>query len=262
MKQNKMVKSDKSSDIVSITNTTEPSNASHAERFKKGLAAFKARDRATALKEWEPLADQGYARAQWRVGSLYYYGYGHDYGSSSIKRNDKFKGIKPDFKKAKKWFELAVEQGDANAQYELGRWYYLGENGVLQDYAEGERLLILAGKQGSIHAQSYLGYMYRRPKNLALPNFQKALKWYRLAAEQGDRESQDALARMYINGEGVPSDKIRAYLWLNILALKKNSKYSVRERDELANQLTTSEIYKAQAMAKECISSNYKNCGY
>ena len=42
-----------------------------AADFDKGLAAAEAGDYATALAEWKPLAEQGYAAAQFNLGLLY-----------------------------------------------------------------------------------------------------------------------------------------------------------------------------------------------
>jgi len=44
--------------------------------FQAGLAAYNQGDYATALKEWRPLAEQGYAPAQFNLGFLYDNGYG------------------------------------------------------------------------------------------------------------------------------------------------------------------------------------------
>jgi hypothetical protein len=45
------------------------------------LDASERGDYATALKEWTPLAEQGYADAQYNLGDMYRYGLGvpHDY---------------------------------------------------------------------------------------------------------------------------------------------------------------------------------------
>jgi hypothetical protein len=42
----------------------------------KGINAYKSGDYATALREWEPLAEQGHTRAQYNLGILYYNGQG------------------------------------------------------------------------------------------------------------------------------------------------------------------------------------------
>ena len=39
-----------------------------------------------------------------------------------------------DYAEAKKWFQKAADQGDADSQYNLGSLYYDG-HGVTQDYA-------------------------------------------------------------------------------------------------------------------------------
>ena len=47
-----------------------------AQDFQKGWDAYNTSDYATALQEWTPLADQGYARAQNNLGYMYEDGYG------------------------------------------------------------------------------------------------------------------------------------------------------------------------------------------
>ena len=84
--------------------------------FDKGLAAAQSGDYATALREWKPLAEQGYASAQLNLGVMYNNG----------------RGVPQDYETAVKWYTLAAEQGTAVAQYNLGTMYALG-NGVIQD---------------------------------------------------------------------------------------------------------------------------------
>jgi len=44
--------------------------------FQKGLIAYESGDSATALREWTPLAKQGYADAQSNLGLMYDNGWG------------------------------------------------------------------------------------------------------------------------------------------------------------------------------------------
>ena len=53
----------------------------------------------------------------------------------------------------------AADQGDANAQFNLGHMYYNGE-GVPKDDAEAVKWYRLAAEQGDASAQSRLGVMY------------------------------------------------------------------------------------------------------
>jgi len=90
--------------------------------FKAGVKAYDRGDYATAMKEWRPLAEQGIAKAQSNLGSMYEYG----------------EGVPQDDKEAARWYRLAAEQGYAKAQSSLGLMYEYGE-GVPQDDARIHR---------------------------------------------------------------------------------------------------------------------------
>ncbi len=99
--------------------------------FQKGLAAYESGDYATALREWTPLADQGYAAAQHNLGVI------HGNG----------RGVPQDYKTAMKWYTLAAEQGQAKAQYNLGVMYDEGL-GVPQDYVYAHMWWNIAASSG------------------------------------------------------------------------------------------------------------------
>ena len=103
--------------------------------------------------------------------------------------------------------KAAAEQGDVEAQLNLGYMYGFGE-GVPQNDTEAVRWFRMAAEQGLATAQFNLGigYQYGRgvPKNDA-----EAVRWYRLAAEQGDTTAQYKLGYMYGSGEGVPTKPYR-----------------------------------------------------
>jgi len=71
---------------------------------------------------------------------------------------------------------LAVAQGKADAEYELGIKYANGE-GVAPDQAEALRRFRLAAEQGHSGAQHRLGQQYRREQD-----FLQAYKWFDLSA--------------------------------------------------------------------------------
>ena len=83
--------------LAAIITATMFLGAAHAD-FNKGVAAYKSGDFATALREFKPLAEQGYATAQFNLGLLYR------------------KGLQ-DYAEAVKWYRKAAEQGYASAQY-------------------------------------------------------------------------------------------------------------------------------------------------
>ena len=79
-----------------------------------------------------------------------------------------------------------AEQGDAQAQFLLGRMYRFG-NGVAQDDVEAERLFRLSAEQGHARAQNYLGFMYSNGEGVARDD-EEAKRWYRLADEQEEAQ--------------------------------------------------------------------------
>jgi TPR repeat protein len=91
-------------------------NPAASADFQKGYAAYQSGDYATALREWEPLAEQGLANVQYNLGVMY----------------DKGQGVPQNYKIAVKWYRLAAEQGTAFSQGNLGVMYALGK-GVMQD---------------------------------------------------------------------------------------------------------------------------------
>ena len=120
------------------------------------------------------------------------------------------------------WKPLA-EQGDAYAQFNLGLMYVNGD-GVPQDYKE-------------------------------------AASWFRKAAEQGGAKAQGNLGIMYGTGQGVPQDYLLAHMWGNI-GSANGDEGGAENREIAAKQMPAEDISKAQTMARECMASGYKNCGY
>jgi len=56
-------------------------------------------------------------------------------------------GVPQDYKTAVKWYRLAAEQGNANAQTNLG-WMYDNGTGVLQDYVRAHMWFNIAAISG------------------------------------------------------------------------------------------------------------------
>ncbi|MDA7466920.1 sel1 repeat family protein [Planktomarina temperata] len=92
-------------------------------------------------------------------------------------------------------------------------------------------------------------------------DYAEAAKWYRLAAEQGYPNAQFALGFLHEVGHGVLQDKVMSHMWFNI-ASANGDELAGDSRDETAKKMTRADISKAQAMARECMSSGYQKCGY
>ena len=82
----------------------------------------------------------------------------------------------------REWRPLA-EQGNVDAQYNLGQMYRRG-NGVPQDYMTAVKWYRLGAEQGNASAQDNLGFMYDNGQGVRR-NYKTAVKWFRLAEEQG-----------------------------------------------------------------------------
>ena len=89
---------------------------------------------------------------------------------------------------AVKWYRKAAEQGHSDAQYELGDCYLSG-NGVTCDSNAAVEWCHKAAKQGHIEAQNTLGRYYENGIFVE-EDLKKAAKWYRKAAEQRPKEAQ------------------------------------------------------------------------
>ena len=93
--------------------------------------AYNTGDYETALREIKPLAEQGYAAAQFIIARMY----------------EKGEGVTQDYKEALKWYRLAAEQGYAAAQSNLGVLYASGE-GVIQDVVIADMWFNIAASNG------------------------------------------------------------------------------------------------------------------
>ena len=81
-------------------------------------------------------------------------------------------------------------------------------------------------------------------------DYQEAARWFQLAAEQGNSLASEGLGLMYYQGQGVPQDYVKSYMWFN-LAEKGGVKFGVDPRDTLAKNMTPEHIAEAQKLARE-----------
>jgi TPR repeat protein len=111
-----------------------------------------------------------------------------------------------------------AEQGDAEAQYNLGDSYDWGK-GVPRDDVEAAKWYRKAAEQGDAKSQSMLGKCYAKGDGVA-QNYSEAVRWYRKAAAQGFAQGQFNLGWCYDNGEGVPRNTTEALKWYRKAALQ------------------------------------------
>ena len=113
--------------------------------------------------------------------------------------------------------------------------------------------LVKKAEQGDADAQGQLGWMYY--KGLGVPqDYQEAVRWFRAAAEQGEAKAQFNLGLMYYQGEGVLEDFVQAHMWANLAASQlkgDDRKNSAELRDQLAQLMTREQIAEAQRLSRE-----------
>src|SRR3990167_4117455 len=86
---------------------------------------------------------------------------------------------------------------------------YADGKGVEKDEKEACRYYKLAADQGNVNAQFTLGYMYADGKGVEKDE-KEACRYYKLAADQGNVNAQCNLGVMYSNGKGVEKNIIEA----------------------------------------------------
>jgi len=103
-----------------------------------------------------------------------------------------------------------------------------------------------------------LGWLYEKGYGVT-QNYGTAVKWYRRAAEQGYAYAHTAMGRMHRDGDGVPQDLKRAYMWFTIAAAlwDPNAK---QMKIEIARTMAPADLLIAQQMTRECVEKTYKDC--
>ena len=136
--------------------------------YQRGLEAYERSDYDAALHEWRPLAEQGVAEAQYRVGEMYSSGEGLQVDDTEaekwtrkaaeqvLAKAEHMLGDLTDGVEAEKWHRKAAEQGLAEAQYMLGVHYW---------YREEDTFIILL----SNNFQAYSAEIHRRIEALSFP---------------------------------------------------------------------------------------------
>lgn len=131
------------------------------------------------------LAEQNDAEAQYLIGRKYFTG----------------SDIQKDTNEAIKWLELAATQKHTKAQFQLGKIYLYGENGIRPNYLYALSYLKGAAKNNYAEAQFELGNYYLMGKTENV-NYPEAIKWYRAAAEQQHIRAMLELGKILNEGRG------------------------------------------------------------
>jgi TPR repeat protein len=237
-----------------------------AADFQAGLQAYERKDYATALKEWQPLAEKGDANAQYNLGLLYAQGAGvpqdlqqaaawyskaAEQGVAAAQYNlgvmySNGQGVPKDLRKAAEWYQKAAEGGVDRAANNLGTIY--NEDGAFNNFTEAERWYRRAAEKGVASAQFNLGVMYDIGQGVK-QDFAEAMKWYRQAADQGLPSAMTNVGILYYNAEGVERDLVEAYAWFARAGLFGDERGRVLAQNTL-KKLKGQDVSRAQELAR------------
>lgn len=118
--------------------------------------------------------------------------------------------------KAMQWLIMAAEQGCVEAQCELGCCYILG-TGVEENIEKAMMWLEKASEDGRVEAQYCLGVCYEK-----IGNEDNAVRWYKSAAIGGYDDAQYALGNCYYFGRGIEENEEEAVKWYGEAAAQGN----------------------------------------
>ena len=114
-----------------------------------------------------------------------------------------------------------AEDGNADAQFEIGIRYNTGRGGLPQDFDKCAYWFEKAAKQGDAMSQFFYGVCYFNGQGVP-QDFKQAAYWTRKSAEQGYPTAQLVLGYNYLDGNGVERDKEQAAYWFKQAADQGN----------------------------------------
>ena len=186
--------------------------------YAQGLGV--PRSNAEAARWYRRAAENGYAPAQHLLGHLYASGQGLEtvYLEAPEPPPKEQQGASPgqpgspsDYAEAARWWHKAADQGDADAQSDLG-WLYTYGRGVETNYIEAARWYRKSAEQGNPVAQHWLGHVYLSGSGVDKDEVE-AFKWFLQAAQKGNVYAQGDVGRLYATGRGVEQDSVEAIKW-------------------------------------------------
>ena len=181
--------------IIGLTPSSAPHVTEISADLDEGEKAFHAGNYSLAMARLKPFAEDGNARAQAFVGTMYETG----------------RGVERDYREAMRWFLMPAEQGDAYSQSHVGYLYEEGL-GVARDEELAAQWYTKSADQGFAWAQMSLGLLYANGRGVPL-DYTKAIFWLHNAADRNDSRAQYNLGWAYESGTGVPKDTQQAIAW-------------------------------------------------
>lgn len=153
------------------------------EKYKRGRMAFLFGQYDSAYKIWQPMAVQGYAKAQASLGWMYHTG----------------QGAKKSYRTAYDWYEKAAKQNHPIALNNLGVFHEQGLS-VGQSMELAFKWYKESAEWGYSYAQYNLGVLYKTGRGVK-KDLNKAIYWLELATLQGVEQAQEELESLSSSAE-------------------------------------------------------------
>ncbi|EBO4419838.1 sel1 repeat family protein [Salmonella enterica] len=137
---------------------------------------------------------------------------------STLYFNNETKTI--DIAEALKWLRISAEKGDADSQTLLGFLYEHAGLGLQPDGEKARKWYEMAAQQGNGEALYTLGRMYYSGVMVNV-DYDKALYFFKKAYEKELQAAADYLAQMYFNGQSVDVDCQQSWHYYDNSYIKK-----------------------------------------
>jgi TPR repeat protein len=163
-------------------------------------------DHKQAFDWFHKAALQGNTKAMKNIGAAYEHGifikhvqflsaervsilkFNHEIGLGLPRKNEE----------AMKWYKMAADNGNAEAQNTLGEWFFYGTNGVRTDFRVACNWFKKAAIVGHAQAQFHLGEYYR--DDLFDVDYPQSLDWFYKSALQGNIKAMIGIAHAFDKG--------------------------------------------------------------
>jgi TPR repeat protein len=149
-----------------------------------------------------------------------------------------------DYRVAIEKWRPAANQGNADAQFNMGQAYKLGR-GVAVDLKQAEAWYRKAALQGHEQAEGYYGLaLFENGKRA------EAVQWLQRAVSRGDARAQYILGIMLFNGDAVAKDWVRAYA-LMVRASSSGLDAAVKARAQMDQYMPIGDRQQGLALARK-----------
>lgn len=190
-------------------------------------------DKAASVKIFKQSAADGFAAALNRVALMHYRGE---------------ESVSQDYQKAAEYFEIAAEMGDANALFNLGKLYFLGQ-GVPENTDRALTLFRQAAHKDHVLALNTLGALYREGAR-SQTDLNLARQFFARSAAYGNAVGLYETGRFTLASAETAEDQITAHMYFN-LAVARAHPDAIRALSDLTAAMDVEDIVSAQERARK-----------